>query len=116
MFGIFGTINDPFGSAGLNSSTLVGQGASGIVVIGNSLVKLVIVAAGLYTFWNFLMAGYGFMSAGGEPKNIAKAWEKIWQSLLGLLVTAGSFVLAVIVGYLVFGPENAMILISPQIF
>ena len=55
-----------------------------------------------------------FMSAGGDPKAIGKAWEKIWMSLVGLLITAGSFVLAMIFGYMIFG--DASILITPRIF
>jgi len=116
MLGIFGTIDNPFsklgGSAALTGST---QG-QGLVAIIGSLVKFVIVLAGLYTFWNLISAGYMFMSAGGDPKAIGKAWDKIWQSLIGLLLVAGSFVLAVIFGYLIFGPGNEMILIRPEIF
>lgn len=112
---MFGQITNPFGPLG--SPVLAGStNGSGIVVILNSLVKFVIVLAGLYTFWNIISAGYAFASAGGDPKAVAKAWEKIWLSLLGLLVVAGSFVLAVIFGYLIFGATNATILISPQIF
>ena len=70
--------------------------------------------AGLYTFWNLILAGYGFMSAGGEAKAIEKAWAKIWQSLMGLLVVAGSFVLAMIFGWLIF--QDATVLIAPKIY
>ena len=40
------------------------------------------------------MAGYGFITANGDSKKMEAAWAKIWQSLLGLLVIASSFVLA----------------------
>lgn len=116
MLGIFGTIDNPFnklgGPAALTGST---QG-QGLVAIISSLVKFVIVLAGLYTFWNLIAAGFMFMSAGGDPKAIAKAWDKIWQSLIGLLLVAGSFILAVIFGYLIFGPGNELILIQPRVF
>lgn len=107
----FGTISDPFKTLG---SPLAGAGPGGIVTLGNSLLKLVIVLAGLYAFWNFIAAGYGFMSAGEDAKAVSKAWSKFTQSLLGLLFVAGSFVLAAIFGYLIFGDATAII--SPRIF
>jgi hypothetical protein len=60
------------------------------------------------------MAGYQFLSAGGEPKNISKAWEKIWQSLLGLLIVASSLLLAMIAGQLIFG--NSQAIVRPRIY
>jgi|SRR3990172_5738984 len=87
---------------------------SGLFVVANNLVKLIIVMAGIYAFFNFILAGYSFLSAGGDPKAITKAWEKIWQSVLGLTVVAGSFILAGIVGYLVFGNYTA--LLTPRVY
>lgn len=116
MFGIFGTVNNPLCTLGSSALCAAGNEGQGLILILNSLVKFVIVLAGLYTFWNLIAAGYMFMSAGGEPKAIAKAWDKIWQSLIGLLLVAGSFILAVVFGYLIFGRDNAFILISPEIF
>ena len=110
----FGTISNPFGSGGFNVPAYGVPNGGGIIVLGNNLLKFTIVLAGLYTFWNIIAAGYMFMSAGGEAKNIAKAWDKIWQSIVGLLIVAGSFVLAGIFGYLIFDDVTA--LITPRIF
>ena len=113
----FGTITNPFSkiAPGGTLDTAGGQG-QGLILILESLLKFVIVLAGLYAFWNIIAAGYMFMSAGGDTKAVGKAWEKIWLSLIGLLVVAASFVLAVIFGYLIFGPGNELILIRPEIF
>lgn len=111
----FGNIINPFGPQGYNvanyNSSVQG---SGLILLLNNLLKFTIVIAGLYTFWNILSAGYMFMSAGGEAKNITKAWDKIWQSLVGLLLVAGSFILAAIFGYIIFGDTRA--LLQPRIF
>lgn len=116
MFGIFGPIENPFSILGGPAALTGSASGSGLIAILNSLVKFVIIVAGLYTFWNLIAAGYMFMSAGGDPKAIGRAWDKIWQSLIGLLLVAGSFVLAVIFGYLIFGPDNAFILLQPRVF
>jgi len=110
-----GNVVNPFNTLtpGLTPYTTSTCG-SGLFIIANNLVKLIIVLAGIYAFFNFILAGYSFLGAGGEPKTISKAWEKIWQSILGLTVVAGSFILAGIVGYLVFGSFTA--LLTPRIY
>ena len=115
----FGTIQNPFEKVAPNTtlSALGGLNATsgeGLILIANSIFKLTVVLAGLYTFWNLIIAGYGFMSAGEDAKAIGKAWAKIWQSLLGLLVVSGSLVLAMIFGWLIFG--DVTMLISPRVF
>ena len=74
----------------------------GLITFLSNLLRLVIVAGGIYVLLNIVLAGFGFMSAGGDPKKIADAWAKIWQSLIGLLIMAGAFVLAAIFGWLIF--------------
>jgi len=112
MLGIFGDITSPF--ANLAPGKYTGTTGEGLILLLTNFIKLIIVAAGVYAFFNLLMGGWGFISAGSDPKNITKAWEKIWMSLVGLLITAGSFVLAMIFGYMIFG--DASILITPRIF
>jgi len=111
----FGSITNPFKS--INSTSplaTAGDKGQGLVILGNSLLKFVIVMAGLFTFWNIIAAGYGFMSAGDDAKAVAKAWNKFTLSILGLTFVAGSFVLAAIFGYLIFG--DAAAIISPTIY
>ncbi len=110
----FGTIENPFKVLAPSATGYIGTQGEGLIILLNNLVKFVIVVAGLYTFWNLIEAGYGFMSAGEDAKAISKAWAKIWQSLLGLLIVAGSFVLAAIFGYLIFQDPSALLV--PKLF
>jgi len=86
-----------------------GGGISGIQMFVSIIVKSLIVFAGIYAFFNIIIAGYAFMSAGGNPEKIANAWAKIWQTLLGLVIAAASFVLAAIFGQLIFRDPNALL-------
>lgn len=104
-----GCISPPI-SSGINPTT--GQ-LTGIVTFGNTLLTLVFVVAGLFALVNFILAGFAFMSAGGDPKNVTKAWEKIWQTVLGLLIIVASFLIAVILGLLLF--NNPMAILSPKL-
>jgi len=98
---IIGPITDPY--------PLAYSGLGGISVFIGNILKFLIVIAGVYALFNLLTAGYSFMSAGGDPKKIADSWAKIWQTLLGLAVAAGSFVLGAIFGRLLFGDYNAIL-------
>jgi hypothetical protein len=75
----------------------------------NLFLKILLVVAGIYALINLLLAGYAFMGAGDDTKKVAGAWAKIWQSLLGLAVAAGAFVLAAIFGLLIFGKADAIL-------
>lgn len=87
---------------------------TGPMQFANNVLKLVIVIAGLYAFINLIVAGYDFLGAGGDAKKVQQAWDKIWQSLLGLAFVAGSFVLAAVFGWLIFKDPTAIL--SPKIF
>lgn len=75
------------------------------------IIWLLIIGASIYALFNFVLAGYAFMSAGDDSKKIAGAWAMIWQTALGLAVAAGAFVLAAIFGQLLFG--SATFILNP---
>ena len=104
----FGNISQP---AALNKF-----GAEPGVAIGKLIqiaIWILIAGAAIYALFNFVLAGYSFLSAGDDPKKVAGAWAMIWQSALGLAVVAGSFTLAAIFGYLIFG--DATFILTPVI-
>lgn len=73
-----------------------------------NIIRVAIVVAGIYAVINFVLAGYGYMSAGGDPKKIADASSKIWLSLVGLLLTAGAFVIGMIISQILFNDPRAI--------
>jgi hypothetical protein len=105
---IIGNIAPPPGVANWGGSAQVG-----LIPFLNAILNFVIVIAGLYVFLNIILAGFQYINAGGEPKEVEKAWTKIWQSLVGLLIIALSFVLAAIFGYILFKDPTA--LLNPKI-
>lgn len=86
----------------------------GIVLFFSNILRLVFVVAGIYALLNFIIAGYQYMTAGGDTKALTAAWNRIWQTLLGLIIIVGSFALAALFGYLIFG--NAMFILNPKIY
>lgn len=88
--------------------------SGGLIKFLNNILRLLIAVGGLFAFFNLLMAGYGFLGAGDDSKKMASAWQKIYVSALGLVIILGSFVLAAIFGYLLFGNPTAIL--NPKIY
>lgn len=117
IYQVFGPINNPLGSLvapGADPRYVSAGGAgAGLFILFNNLIKLSIVAAGIFAFINIIMAGYGFL-ASVEPKEINKAWSRIWNAMMGLAFIAGSFVLAAIFGWIIFKDPTALLV--PKLF
>lgn len=112
MLDFFGTIKNPLEI--INPEGYPGIENEGLVLFLNNVIRLLIIVGGLFAFLNLVLAGYGFLSAGDDPKKMGAAWQKIWQSMMGLLFILGSFVLAAIFGWLLFGDARAIL--NPKIY
>lgn len=108
MAGLFGKINPPPGI-----EKFAGGNVTGLTIFISAILRLLIIVAGIYALLNFIFAGYQFMTAGGDPKGIEKAWGRIWQSLVGLILVVGSFLLAAVIGQIFFGDPGAIL--SPKL-
>lgn len=108
--GTFGNITPPAPLTKYGGGNFV----TGFIPFLNVILKLLVVIAGLYFLFNLILAGYQFISAGGDSKAIQEAWGKIWQSIVGLLIVAASFLLAAIFGLLIFNDWQAIL--NPTIY
>ena len=100
-----GVYQNPFGTGGT-------QG--GLILFFTNILRLIFVGASIYAFFNLIVAGFSYMTAGGDAKMLGQAWARIWQTLLGLLIITGSFALAALFGYLIFG--DAGFILNPKIY
>ncbi len=82
---------------------------TGLIALINTLLRITFIVAGLWAFMNIVLAGFGFLSAGGDDKKIAKSWAQMWQSLIGLLIIVSSFVIAAIIGIVLFNDPSAIL-------
>lgn len=105
---IVGTVTNPLPKA------YQGIASGGLILFLTNILRLVFVVAGIYAFLNLVVAGFQYMNAGGDAKALTAAWDRIWQSLLGLVLVVGSFALAALIGYLLFG--DAGFILSPKIY
>lgn len=104
--GILGNISPPF--------TSYSGEVSGLIVFVTNIIRLAFLLAGIWAFINIILAGYSFLSSGGDPKAINSAWQKIWFTIVGLMVIVASFLIAALVGLLLF--NNPLFIFNPVIY
>lgn len=103
------TIPSPFGRYG-NFNT---EGR-GLALFITNIIRLLFAVGGIVAFFNLIIAGFEYMTAAGDSKKLTAAWDRIWQSLLGLVLLVGSFALISFFGYLLFG--DAGFILRPYIY
>lgn len=104
MAGIVGeTIKSPVKSYGSVES------AKGISAFISNIITIIFVAAGLYVFFNLMIAGFSYITAAGDEKKIMAATASINSSLIGLVVMVAAAAVTGIVSYLLFGSATAIL-------
>jgi hypothetical protein len=108
---VFGNIDNPFLKFNSAYGDLKG---GGLVDFMSNLIRLAIVAGGLYAFINLIIAGFQYISSNGDSKAVSAAWSRINMSLIGLIIMVSAFAVAGILGQLLLGDPTAIL--SPKIF
>lgn len=108
---IVGTINTSLYNNSYGNIDTQGQGLA--LFISNAL-RLFFVVAGILALFNFVLAGFQYMTSGGDSKKMEEAWSRIWLSLIGLIVIVGSFALAGLFGWLLF--QDPLFMLRPTIY
>lgn len=86
----------------------------GLTSFITNIISFSFVIAGVVALFNFIIAGYQYMNAGGDTKQLNAAWARIWQSLVGLIILAAAFAIISLVSLIMFG--NASFILNPQIY
>lgn len=107
---VFGQIEEPVGVAAYNSQA---EGGIGLLLFVSNAIKVISIVAGIWAMFNFIMAGFTYVTAAGDSGAMSKVGEKLSYSVMGLLLIVASYTIAGIVGLLVFG--SATYIINPEI-
>lgn len=107
----------PPGSIARFDQSVQGSGAGsqsiGIILFASNLLQLFSIIAGIWAMFNFLYAGYMYISAMSDAGVTEKVKEKITMTVVGLAIIAGSYILAGLIGLVMFG--DATFIISPKL-
>ncbi len=110
---VFGQIEAPAGVAELNTQAGAASSNIGLLIFVSNVIKLASIVAGIWVLFNFIMAGFTYITANGDSGAYAKIGEKLALSATGLLLIVASYTIAGILGLLIFG--DATYIINPQI-
>ncbi|HLL60187.1 MAG TPA: hypothetical protein VK338_00570 [Candidatus Nitrosocosmicus sp.] len=100
--GVFGKINNP----GVGGN---GDAYSSLLKFLNLGLNLILIIAGLFTLFNFIIAGFKYMTAGGDSKKVSEAQNKIMFTVIGLGIIVAAPVIAGAIGFVVFGRWDAIL-------
>lgn len=101
--------NDAAGDA---SNTASGEGI-GIIIFASHLLRVFAIIAGMWAMFNFFVAGYMYITGMSDTGVTEKVKEKITMTAIGLAIIAGSYILAGLIGIMMFGDPT--FIISPRL-
>lgn len=91
----FGEVKPPVDNSYFSS------GNAGFFLLISNILKFAGAIAGIYFVFQLIISGYLYMSSNGDPKKMEQAWNKIWQSMLGLIIISGAVLLSSLIGRIV---------------
>jgi len=114
IFQAFGQIANPLEILDTSNVDRGLTDAGGLVSLISSVVRLITIAAGIFALFQLITAGIQYVSSQGDPKMIEVAQNKIFMSIIGLVIVAAAFIITALVGQLLFGDPS--IFINPKIY
>jgi len=105
IMSVFGTVTNPLQSIGGGYASV----NTGLPNFISNVIKLVFVAAGIYAFFNLLIAGFTYITAAGDKQKIETALLSINMSLVGLIIMVSAGVLTGIISFLLYKDPTAIL-------
>ncbi len=101
--------NSILGTPIKNPVSNYGSVDTGLPSFITNVVTVIFVGAGLFAFFNLMIAGFSYISAAGDTKKIEAATQSINMSLMGLVVMVGAAAITGIVSFVLFGSATAIL-------
>lgn len=100
-------------SGGEGSQTAAGK----FVGIISNVIGIMTIIAGIWFIFQFIIGGFGFMAAGGDPKKMEEARAKITSALIGLIVVVAAYaiihLLGALLGFDILNPQDIIERLGP---
>lgn len=107
---VFGEIEAPAGVSNFNDDA---EGGIGILIFISNMIKFSSVIAGIWVMFNFIFAGFTYVTSNGDSSAYGKIGEKLSLSVTGLVLIVAAYTIAGIISLIIFG--DATYIINPQI-
>jgi hypothetical protein len=108
-----GVIEPPAGVKKYQDIQGVGPDQSALIIFLSNLIQIATIVAGIWTMINFILAGWIYITSGGDSSAHEKVSTKMINSVMGLVIIALAYTIAGILGYLIFG--DAGYILNPQV-
>lgn len=105
----FGNIEAPAGVRKYDAAA----GGIGLLLFVSNLIQIATVVAGLWVMFNFITAGFTYVTSNGDSAAHGKIASKLTQSIIGLVIIVAAYGVTALAGLLFFG--DAMYFLNPQI-
>lgn len=96
--GGFGPIAQFFCDNPTASSVQTGERLNKVV---SSILGFLTIVAALWFLFQILLAGYAWISAGGDTEKTTEAWHKITNGVIGLIIVVAAWVIVGLIGSLI---------------
>jgi len=110
---ILGEVEAPAGIENYNVKVAAEGGRIGVFVFISNILRLFFIIAGLIVFANFIIAAYTYITTAGETKANTEVRERITFSVIGLVIMIAAFMVAAIIGAIVF--DDATFILKPNL-
>ncbi len=97
---IIGEVEAPKGVAEYNEES---GGEIGLLLFASRGINLASIIAGLFIGFNFISAGFTYVSSAGNPQAHGQVKDKLTYGFIGLALIVGAYTLVGIFGLLFFG-------------
>jgi hypothetical protein len=113
---VFGDIEAPVGVSDFNDQAKKASGEKneiGMLIFISNMIKFSSVIAGIWVMFNFIFAGFTYVTSNGDSGAYSKIGEKLSLSVTGLVLIVAAYTIAGIISLIIFG--DATYIINPQI-
>ena len=110
---VFGEIEAPAGVKELNAEAGTAGSNIGLMIFISNMIKFASIIAGVWVMFNFITAGFTYITSGDDSGAVSKISTKLSFSVSGLLLIVAAYTIIGIISLLVFG--SATYIINPQI-
>ena len=86
----------------------------GIINFASRLLRIFTIVCGVWFMFNMIFAGYLFLASSGDAAVFGKFKESLFYSLVGLFIVAVAYLIAGVIGIIMFG--DAGFIIRPTLF
>jgi len=107
---IIGGVEPPVAVQNINSAS---GGEIGLIFFLSRMIRFGTIVAGIFVIWNFVAAGFTYISSAGNADAHVKVRDKITWSVIGILVIVSAYTIAGIIGLVYF--KDPTFILNPQI-